>query len=96
MWDTGATYCGVSDRLVDKWQLPIMGWAEMVIGDNTIIKRPAYIISLRLDDGSEHELVATRHELEGVDVIIGLTLISEGHFRIDPLPDIGMEFEFRL
>lgn len=96
LWDTGSYYCGISGELADKWQLPIMGWSKEELSNGEIVSNPAYVISLKLDDGSEHELIATRISMKGVDVLIGLTMISTGHFVTHPLQFGGLEFKFTL
>jgi predicted aspartyl protease len=96
LWDTGASYCGISGELADKWKLPVIGRSEEELSNGEVVRNPVYAISLRFDDGSEHELIATRISMKGVDVLIGLTMISEGHFRIDPLNEVGLEFTFTL
>lgn len=96
MWDTGACYCGISGELADKWELPVIGWAEEELCNGEVERNPAYVISLKLDDGSEHELIVTRMNMKGIDVLLGLTMISQGHFATHPLQDGGMEFTFTL
>lgn len=82
--DTGSTYCGISDTLVERWNLPSVGDTTMRIGDDRIITAPGYMVTLRLSDGSEHAIVATRQHLTNIDVLIGLSLITEGLFTITP------------
>jgi len=96
IWDSGATYCGISGILADKWNLQNFGNAKMRIGDNTVIEAPSYAVTLRLSDGSEHQIIAVRQDLTGIDVIIGLTLISEGRFTITPTTKHGALFTFEV
>lgn len=96
LWDTGSTYCGISDILVDKWNLPSVGDATMRIGDDCIITAPGYMVTIRLSDGSEHAIVATRQHLTNVDVLIGLSLITEGLFTLIPTVNHGSIFTFEI
>lgn len=77
---------------MDKWNLSSVGDATMRIGDDRIITAPGYMVTIRLSDGSEHAIVATRQHLTNVDVLIGLSLITEGLFTLIPTVNHGSIF----
>ena len=96
LWDTGATYCGISDALADKWDLECVGIAKTRIGNDEVLTDPMYTITLRLADGSEHLIAAQRQHVTGVDVIIGLSLICDGIFTLTPTAFHGSIFTFEV
>lgn len=67
VWDTASTYCNISDTLADKWGLEEVGSAISRIGNDEVLTKPLYAITLRLADGSEHMIVAARQHVTGVD-----------------------------
>ena len=94
LWDTGATYCGISDRFADKWKLENLGNTDTRIGNDEVLTKPSYAVTLRLADGTEHKIVALREHLTGVDFTIGLSLIKEGRFVLSPTTNHGSLFTF--
>ena len=97
-WDTGATCCGVSDKLADKWELENIGFAEVNYANDTVETKPSYLITLRLADGSEHMIIANRQHMSGVDITIGLSLICicDGIFTLIPTTNHGSVFTFEI
>lgn len=95
-WDTGATYCGISDALADKWELENLGYVKTSYANDAVEVKPQYAITLRLADGSEHMITATRQHMSGVDVTIGLSFICDGLFTIMPTANHGSIFTFEI
>lgn len=96
VWDTGATYCYISDTLADKWELEKVGSAVSRIGNDEVLTDPLYALTLRLADGSEHMIVAARQHVTGIDVLIGLSLICDGIFTLTPTTYHGSIFTFEV
>lgn len=95
-WDTGSTFCGISDALADKWELENLGYVKTSYANDDVEVKPLYAITLRLADGSEHMITASRQHMSGVDVTIGLSLISDGIFTLMPTTNHGSIFTFEI
>jgi len=95
-WDTGATYCGVSDALADKWGLENLGDVKTFYANDDYEVTPSYAITLRFADGSKHMITASRQHMSGVDITIGLSLISDGIFTLMPTANHGSIFTFEI
>lgn len=82
LWDTGATATVITQRVVDACGLKPIGMTQ-VHGVNGIAESEIFIISLRLLNGVGFPNVrVTKGQLQGIDVLIGMDIISMGDFSI--------------
>ncbi len=96
VWDTGSEYSGISKRLVK-----LLGLKKPVdvlekYPDGKVRKLKAYWVNITFPNGREAHTMATAHESETIDFIIGMNMIRWGTFLLEPLPDEGMRFTFTV
>lgn len=89
IWDTGASRSGVSQRIVD-----LLGLKKSVdvlerYADGKVRKLKAYLIGLKFPSGRKAHTVATAHKAKDIDFIIGMDLIRQGTFILEPMDDDG-------
>ncbi len=96
LWDTGATSSCITRKVVGDNSLNPVGIQEVVgaYGGKNI--RPVYLICLYLPNGMFVENIqAIEAELENLDALIGMDVISLGDFSISNI-DNKTSFSFRF
>ena len=95
IWDTGATSCVVSKKVVDECGLIPVGFAQVHYANGVSVS-PVYRVSLFLPNGlSFAAMHVTRGEPHGCDVLIGMDVIRSGDFAVSRHPT-GTMFSFRV
>jgi hypothetical protein len=83
IWDTGASACVVTQKVVDACQLQPYTMKKMQGAYGGFADRPAYLINLHLPNGVElPNITATWGEFAGPDMLIGMDIITKGDFAI--------------
>lgn len=83
LWDTGATNCVVTQRVVDACGLKAYTVKKMKGAYGTATERDAYYVNLRLLNGVELPSITVTHgDLDGFDLLIGMDVITLGDFAI--------------
>ena len=88
LWDTGASRCSINRKVVEKLQLPITGFTN-VIGHSGLRETETYLVEFILPNGHhiDHgggpfEVALADIDTEDFDVIIGMEVIKSGDFAI--------------
>ena len=83
LWDTGATHCMITERVVDELALQVEG--------NTVVHHvqgyapsvPIYYVNLALLESLHFPAIRVfQGELLGTDVLIGMDIINRGDFAV--------------
>jgi len=95
LWDTGATGCVVSQRVIDECGLVPIGMTKVYHADGDALS-PVYRVSLFLPNRvASPEVRVTRGILSSCDVLIGMDVIGSGDFAVSS--DHGRTvFSFRV
>ena len=88
-WDTGATYTVISKDVIELLGLKPTGRKMNVVGANGVYKSDTYIVNLHFSEGIvfENLLVAEMVEGIGASVLVGLDVILQSDFIIQPQGD---------
>ncbi len=82
IWDTGATECVISARVVAKLSLKPYGLQHILTAAGLVLTRK-YMVSLFLPNGVLFpSVVATEGNMGSTDVLVGMSIISYGDFAI--------------
>ena len=97
LWDTGATGTCISKQLAEKLKLEPIGVTviQTPSGKATVNK---YLINLILNNEvifKEWEVLDSEIHKQGLDILIGMDIISHGDFAISNFED-KTQFSFRL
>jgi hypothetical protein len=82
LWDTGATMTCISSRVVRQLDIKHVGFAKMIHanGDSRVCK---HLVNIGLPNGVGFYSVSVLEcELNGIDVLVGMDIISMGDFSI--------------
>jgi hypothetical protein len=83
LWDTGATNCVVTQRVVDACGLKAYTQRRVKGAYGAVNLRDAYYVNLRLLNGVELPHITVTHgDLDGFDILIGMDVITLGDFAI--------------
>ncbi len=95
IWDTGATFCAITQRVVDELNLVVK---RPVVTDTANGQRStyAYLINVVLPN---NVLIpgrwATLSTIQGADILIGMDIISRGDFAVSRIGE-NTKFTFQL
>lgn len=96
IWDTGAMSSCLSPKIAEEIGLfPIDTILIRGVGNNATIRRPVYLVDLKVSSGMVIRGVKIIGvEIAGGDVLIGMDVISRGNFSIfhDKQGDMNMSF----
>lgn len=96
IWDTGAMSSCVAPKIANEMGLSPIGFMYIRgVGGENIMKRPVYLVDLKLSNGMIIKGVRIIGvEVGGGDVLIGMDVISRGDFAIfhDEQGDMNMSF----
>ena len=83
LWDTGATYCGLTQRFIDELHLsPVETDVDMATSGGTV-KTDVYLTGLSIPNAASLSGLKTiRQEVDDCDFVIGMNFISQGDFSI--------------
>lgn len=83
LWDTGATYCLVSDKIINQLNLQAIDRVKTSNAAGDMIT-DLYSIGVSIPNFvSFGGILATHSEMKGYDFIIGMNLIKKGDFSIN-------------
>jgi predicted aspartyl protease len=96
IWDTGATNCAISQRVVDALGLKQTGTADVHHADGVAVATPTYMINVRLPTGVDFNgVIATlARGVAGGDILIGMDIIGLGDFAVNNVGGIT-SFSYR-
>lgn len=96
LWDTGATHCVITKRVVDECGLVSTGMTRVSHAQGQDVV-PTHLISMMLPSGVGFaSVVATEGVLTGgVDILIGMDVMNRGDFAVSNL-DGETSFSFRM
>lgn len=96
LWDTGAEICAISKKAAKELNLTSLGYFEIKhMGSKEKVRK--FKANLFLSEGIEFrdvEMYETPHDEFNHDVIIGMSIITQGDFAISHADDKSM-FSFR-
>lgn len=96
LWDTGATQCLVTKRVVDDLGLQAEGFTKVLHVGGMSINVPRYFINLVVLTGLHFpKLQAVQGNFLGTDVIIGMDIINRGDFAVSNRNG-ATSFSFRI
>ena len=96
LWDTGATDCFVSRRLIDELKLKKIGEMDVRYADERVVTKDVYLVRLTFQpSGREIEIYASDTGEDSQDFIIGMNIIRNGRFLLEPTED-GVSFTFTI
>ena len=82
IWDTGATSCVVTQKVVDTLGLVPATYVN-VSGVGGIQERPCYYIDLKLPNNVVvQKILAPLGDISGCDILIGMNVIGTGDFAV--------------
>ena len=97
IWDTGAMSSCLAPKIADEMKLQPIGFMFIRgVGGENIMKRPVYLVDLKLSNGMIIKGVRIIGvEVGGGDVLVGMDVISRGDFAIfhDEQGDMNMSFK---
>lgn len=96
LWDTGATYSGISKRMVERLCLTNSVDVKEQYADGKIRTHKAYMVNITFPNGRQAHTLASAHDSEIVDFIIGMDLIKFGTFHLERLPNDKWKFSFSV
>lgn len=96
MWDTGANFGGVSPEYIKEWDIKPDGYDEIEYGDGRKVMEPYYNMMVRFQAGPVFKFKATPTPSKRYDVLIGMDIIRNGTFLLEPADDGGSRFTFSL
>lgn len=82
LWDTGATHCTITEKVVRECGLHQIGVDRVFTADGSDLK-PSFLISFMLPNHVGFTSVrVTLGKLVGADMLIGMDIISRGDFAV--------------
>lgn len=96
IWDTGAQGTVITQKVVDACGLKPVSIFKVQGAYGGITDRPGYMVNLRLPSGvAVFGVTAVLGEMEGVEVLIGMNIITLGDFAITHEKGVTV-FSFRI
>jgi len=98
IWDTGAETCGISKKLAERLGLKPLGWKKVIrYADGTAREENVYLVSFFFPP-SDYKATLYAFEFGDAtqDVLIGMNIISNGTFLLEPTGDGGARFTFTV
>ena len=98
VWDTGSMYTGISKSLAERMKLKPLGWKQPIrYADGTADETNVYHIQIVfLPSGHRAEVLAFEFGDAAQDVLIGMNIIRNGRFLLEPTEDGGVRFTFSI
>ena len=96
-WDTGATNTCISEEIAKKYKLKPIAFAQSKTPSGTLTA-PMYLIDIVLNNEvvfSNWTVMGSKIGAQGIDVLIGMDIISKGDFAISNYNG-KTQFSFRL
>ena len=97
LWDTGATDCCISRRVVDTLSLVATGKISMQT-PNGVSNANTYLVDVRLPNNVKIDDVRVADSeigLQGIDMLIGMNIINKGDLSVSNHNDVTT-FSFRM
>lgn len=83
-WDTGATNTCISEEIATRYKLKPISFAQSKTPSGTLIA-PIYLIDITLNNEvvfKNWSVMGSKIGAQGIDVLIGMDIISKGDFAI--------------
>jgi predicted aspartyl protease len=83
LYDTGATHCAISPRIVADFQLPSIGARKVGVGGGEIITT-SHLVNIGLPNRAMFPMIAAAKMVlpGGVDALIGMDILGLGDFAV--------------
>ena len=82
VWDTGATASAISEKVINELGLKEIGMTK-ALGADGEYDTPVFLVNLIVPNGvSFPALRVTRGKLRGIDVLVGMDVITQGDFAV--------------
>ena len=96
VWDTGAESCGISKKMAERLGLKPLGWKKRIrYADGTVRDENVYVVSFIFPpNGYKATLYAFEFGDAAQDVLIGMDIIRNGRFLIEPIGDGSARFTY--
>lgn len=96
VWDTGAESSGISKKMAERLGLKPLGWKKRIrYADGTVREENVYLVSFIFPpNGYRATLYAFGFGDAAQDVLIGMDIIRNGRFLIEPVGDGSARFTF--
>jgi hypothetical protein len=98
LWDTGSEFTGISKALAERMglkPLPQKQWIGYADGSSELSNTYRILITFP-PSGRRADTYVYEFKGEGQDVIIGMNIIRNGRFLLEPTGDGGMKFTFTV
>ena len=96
IWDTGATNSVISPRVVAACGLESIGVQRVRYASGTVDNVEAFLVNIRLPNSVGFSGIrVTLGELGDADMLIGMDIISQGHFAVTNSSN-RTKFSFRI
>jgi hypothetical protein len=98
LWDTGSEFTGISKALAKRMglkPLPQKQWIGYANGSSELSNTYRILITFP-PSGRRADTYAYEFRGKGQDVIIGMNIIRNGRFMLEPTDDGGMKFTFTV
>lgn len=98
VWDTGAESSGISKKLAERLGMEPLGWKKRIrYADGTVREENVYLVSIFFPPrGYKVTLYVYEFGDAAQDVLIGMDIIKNGRFLIEPMDDGSAHFTFTL
>ena len=98
VWDTGAESSGISKNMAERLGLKPLGWKKRIrYADGTVCDEDVYLVSFIFPpNGYMATLYAFGFGDAAQDVLIGMDIIRNGRFLIEPVGDGSARFTFTV
>ena len=98
LWDTGSVYSGISKKMAECMGLKQMPFKQTVHYANGVsAEENVYHIHVTIDDsGRRADFLAFEFSGKDQDIIIGMNIIRNGRFLLEPTDGGGMKFTFTV
>lgn len=98
IWDTGAESCGISKKLAERMGLKPLKWKKVIRYVNGDVREEkVYLVTIFFPPS---DIKATLYAFEfgdaAQDVLIGMNIIRNGRFLLEPTEDGGARFTFSI
>ena len=98
IWDTGAESCGISKKLAERMGLKPLKWKKVIRYVNGDVREEkVYLVTIFFPTS---DIKATLYAFEfgdaAQDVLIGMNIIRNGRFLLEPTEDGGARFTFSI
>lgn len=98
VWDTGTESCGISKKMAERLGLKPLGWKKLVrYADGTLREENVYLVSIFFPPNNyKATLYAFEFGDAAQDVLIGMQIIVNGRFKLEPTNIGEARFTFEL